>query len=65
MKVSMAPRGICASMDGKQKDDNGKTTGRAGIKENQSKELQGGRANASVQFRRGERKVEENNPFHL
>lgn len=65
MKVRVAPRGIYASMDGKEKDDKGKTTGRAGIKENQSKELQGGRANASVQFRRGERKVGGNNPFHL
>lgn len=42
-----------------------KTTGRTNIKENQGKELQGGRANASVQFVRGERKVGDNNPFHI
>lgn len=62
MMVGMAPREIHSSMDGKEKDDGEELVS----KKNQSRELQGGRANnASVQSGRGERKMRENKPFHL
>lgn len=37
MKVRMAPRGICASMDGKEKDDKEKTTAKTGINQIRAK----------------------------